>query len=227
MLRLYGFKFSQPTRSVMLLLEKNKIPYSFEVCDVFKGDNRKPAYLKIAPTGLVPAIQEDDGFTLSEVSAIMTYLAESRGLNEWFGKKEDFKARGRVNFWLSWHHFNSRTSTRDILTSALFPKLPTSEGKFKAGQGTMKKAMKFMDNSLSSSSFLASNTSHPSIADLIILPEVDQLLPEAFNLFDYDEFPHVLRWVKDMNSFLGEEVYGNNFNPVKEAAKSRQLKRLA
>ena len=57
---------------------------------------------------------------------------------------------------------------------------------------------------------------HPTIADLLILPELDQLSAEAFNLIDLEPFPHVRKWMSDVASHLPD--YENNFATVKDIA---------
>ena len=44
--------------------------------DIFQGEGRCAEYLRINPTGKVPAIQLADGRTLAESNAILFYLAE-------------------------------------------------------------------------------------------------------------------------------------------------------
>ena len=221
MLKLYGFRMSQPVRSVMLLLESNKIGYTFENVDVFKGENRKPAFLKISPTGLVPAIQDENGFALSEASAVLTYLCESRNLNAWYGN--DIQTRAYVNFWMSWNHHNTRMGTKKILHYKLFPKLANAEEEYKQGQKHFTKSLKFMEGALSQRVFLTGAS--PTIADLLLLTEIDQHMSQGFNLVEYNEFPQVLRWVGDVKASVGESIYDSVYAPVKETAAKLQLKR--
>ena len=55
-LTIYGFRFSQPTRALLMLCEANGIGYDFEVVDALKGDNRKGSFRKAFPSGQVPVI---------------------------------------------------------------------------------------------------------------------------------------------------------------------------
>ncbi len=81
-LTLYGFPLSQPTRSVLLLLQENKIEYDFVLVDALKGETRKQEFLKINPAGLVPCVRHND-FLLAESSAILQYLAEFFSVEKW------------------------------------------------------------------------------------------------------------------------------------------------
>ena len=63
------------TRSTgtLWLLEELGVGYELEIVDIFKG--RSPEYLKINPSGKVPAIRHN-GQTLGELSAISLYLCD-------------------------------------------------------------------------------------------------------------------------------------------------------
>ena len=45
--------------------------------DLRGGENRQPAYLAKNPLGQMPALELDDGFVLTEVTAICEYLDET------------------------------------------------------------------------------------------------------------------------------------------------------
>ena len=114
-LTIYGFPLSQPTRSVLLLCKENSIPYTFKLVDALKGENLKPEFRKIHPAGLVPAIEDGEGFVLGESGAILQYLSEVHGLNSWY--PSDFKQRAKVNFWLHWNHNKTRVRRRSWFPS--------------------------------------------------------------------------------------------------------------
>ncbi len=76
MLTLFDYLPSQNAWKVRLLLNHLGQPYRTVPVSIFEGEGRTEAYLRISPTGTVPAIQLDDGRTLAESNAILTYLAE-------------------------------------------------------------------------------------------------------------------------------------------------------
>lgn len=47
------------------------------------GDHKKDAYLKINPKGKVPAVRFEDGDTLTEAAAILSWLGAEHGGDDW------------------------------------------------------------------------------------------------------------------------------------------------
>lgn len=226
---LYGFPLSQPTRSILFLCDENTIPYNLIYVDARKLETRKPDFLQLFPVGLVPAIN-DDGFRVTEGAAILQYLCEKHQLSSWyplgFDKLEAIQARAKINFWLHWHHSNLRHSTRTILVPYHYPpKGLTKEEAISKGVKDYGRAMKYVENYLKQRHenvdpnkriFLCSDDT-PTIADLLVLPEIDQLKSEAFNLYDYSPYPNVLRWLNACQTSL--KSYEKNFSFVKKESK--------
>jgi len=57
------------------LLEELQIPYTLHAVDLFAGDGNKPAYRKVQPFGLLPAIEVDDHIQY-ESGAICHWLTD-------------------------------------------------------------------------------------------------------------------------------------------------------
>ncbi|WP_130618450.1 glutathione S-transferase N-terminal domain-containing protein [Dyella amyloliquefaciens] len=73
----------------------------YETYRVAREELGSPEYLKINPSGAVPALQEDDGWVLTENAAILNYLADlhpEAGL----GGDGSVRARAEVNRWLAY-----------------------------------------------------------------------------------------------------------------------------
>jgi len=64
---------SPPSRCVHMTLKALGAKYDPKPVDIFKGEHKKPDYLKINPAGKVPAIKIGS-FTMSESRAIATFL---------------------------------------------------------------------------------------------------------------------------------------------------------
>ena len=93
-LQVYGFKLSQPTRSILLLLNSVKIDYDLVEVNALKGENRSNKYLLLNPYGLVPCIQEpNNGMVLAESGACLIHLSETREELTKLWVSEDIKVR--------------------------------------------------------------------------------------------------------------------------------------
>jgi glutathione S-transferase len=159
--------------------------------------------LKINPAGVVPAIQEGD-FILGEGAAILAYIADSRGLADWY--PTDLKARAKVNYWLHWHHGALRRSTTKILVPTIH-KTPVSDAELEA----FRQNLTFLNTHLEHSTFVASD-SHPTIADLFLITEIDQLTEAGFAVFDYAPYPNVVRYLQSVKN--GVSSYDEVFAPL-------------
>jgi glutathione S-transferase len=85
--------------AVHIVLEELGVPYKMELVSVQSGATSGPAYLAINPKGRVPAL-EWNGEILTEVSAILAYLAQSH--QETPLLPSDAWLAGRCHEWLSW-----------------------------------------------------------------------------------------------------------------------------
>jgi len=64
------------------------------------GKNKEPAYLAMNPNGLVPTIEEDDGFLLWESNSIIRYLAAKHKATVL--EPADPKTRALASKWMDW-----------------------------------------------------------------------------------------------------------------------------
>jgi glutathione S-transferase len=192
-LTIYGAKYSQPSRAVILLCEHAKIPYTLVEVDPMKGEARTPEYRKINPAGLVPAIKVEREnnvvFTLAEAPAILQYLCNVHQLENYYPSK-DLRHRAQVDYWLSWHHLNTRVCTTQVLLPLLFRKMCKDEKKLEStvssGLKSMHKALAFLESHLTEVKKKSNMTS--SSASLFITssnyytpPPPSSSLSSAFN----------------------------------------------
>src|SRR5262245_11789208 len=78
---LYGGDHTRSTL-VQWVLEEGRIPYEHRKIDLVKGENRAPEFLAINPSGLLPVLITPEGEALTEVAALMLYLAYRHHLAE-------------------------------------------------------------------------------------------------------------------------------------------------
>ena len=97
-MKLYMHPVSSTTRPVRLLIAENGIPCDEEIVDLMTGAQHQEPYASINPNRLVPML-DDDGFRLTEGSAILKYLADKYDLPSY---PKDLKKRARVNEVMDW-----------------------------------------------------------------------------------------------------------------------------
>lgn len=88
---------------IRIMLEECGLAYRIKPVDINKGDQFKPAFLRISPNNKMPAIVDPDGpdgrpISVFESGAILQYLGRKTGL---FYPAEE-RARVEVDEWLFW-----------------------------------------------------------------------------------------------------------------------------
>ncbi|MBT0588101.1 glutathione S-transferase family protein [Alteromonas oceanisediminis] len=77
MLTIYGYSGTRSIRATWAA-EELGIAYEYQCVDLKRGLHKSPEYLAVAATGKVPSLR-DDGLTITESGAIVTYLADQAG----------------------------------------------------------------------------------------------------------------------------------------------------
>jgi glutathione S-transferase len=101
-MKLHFHPVSTASRPVVLFLAEANVAYDPVIVDLMTGEHMKPPYTDRNPSALVPML-EDDGFFLTESSAILKYVADKVGSPAY---PKDLKARARVNEMMDW--FNTQ-----------------------------------------------------------------------------------------------------------------------
>src|SRR5262245_42162611 len=100
MLKVWGRNTSSNVQKVMWAVGELKLPHErIDIGGPF-GKNREPAYLAMNPNGLVPTLEEDDGFTLWESNSVVRYLARKHGAGTL--EPSDPKSVARASQWMDW-----------------------------------------------------------------------------------------------------------------------------
>lgn len=76
-MKLYGFPKSSASYRVRIACALKGVEPETALVNFRTNDQRSEAYLSVAPSGLVPALTDDDGFTLSQSLAIMLHLDDA------------------------------------------------------------------------------------------------------------------------------------------------------
>src|ERR1700690_2949197 len=101
-MKLHFHPISTTSRPVLLFCEEAKIAYEPVVVDLMTGAHYKEPFSTLNPQNQVPVI-EDDGFVLTESSAILKYLADKHNSPAY---PKDLKKRARINEVMDWFNTN-------------------------------------------------------------------------------------------------------------------------
>jgi len=115
-MKLYYHPISTTSRTIMLFAAESGIPLEMQVVDLFTGEHMQPAYASLNPNRLVHTL-DDDGFVLTENSAILKYLADKIGSPAY---PKDLQQRARVNERMDW------TNTQlciDLVYGLVYPQI--------------------------------------------------------------------------------------------------------
>lgn len=205
-IKLYGVPFSQPVRAVMWLMLFKKTPFELVLTNPgSKGDNgsRNPAFLAMNPAGTIPTMQEPDtGFILGEAHAIMAYLSNKHGWDDVY--PADFRARGKVDWFLHFHHRNVREASVGLVAPKIRKDLNIPEATQQAARATLTSALNGLEHGwLADSKYLTGK--HVTLADFAAYVEIGQLQPGFTNVYDFSPFPKVQQWLQDMQQIDGHD----------------------
>lgn len=133
------------------------------------GGNDKAEYLAKNPNGLVPTLEEDDGFILWESNSIVRYLCEKHGGSTWY--PADARQRARASQWMDW----SLSRLMPAITPVFWGLVRTPEDKrnhdlINARRADCEKLMSVLDEQLDGKAYMVGET--PSMADITIGPRV-------------------------------------------------------
>ncbi|HWM83061.1 MAG TPA: glutathione S-transferase family protein [Pseudolabrys sp.] len=159
------------------------------------GRNRDADYLAKNPNGLVPVLEEDDGFTMWESNAIVRYLADCSDADGILAPR-DPQMRGRAQMWMDWQ----LTVLQPSQLAAFWGLIRTAPDKrdvaaIKTSQEKNTAAMTILDDQLARTRYVAGDSF--SYGDI----------PAALNTYrywtvvpDHPLLPAVRRWYDEVSA---------------------------
>jgi len=199
-MKLYCSPMSTASRPVMQYCIDAGIECEFIPVDLMKGEQRQPAFAALNPNCLVPTL-DDDGFVLTESSAILKYIAEKAGHAAY---PRDLKQRARVNELMDW--FNTgfyREYGYNLIYPQLFPHHKrssdeTHKGVIDWGKGKATASMALLDKHYfpGPGPYLA-GFEEPTIADFFGASLVT--LGECIGI-DLSGYANIMRWLAAMKA---------------------------
>ncbi len=95
---LYVFRAATTSRAVLAFCELARIPLNVKDVDITRGEHHAPAFAALNPSRLVPVL-DDDGFILTQASAILRYLASKTPTPLY---PADLRTRARIDELIAW-----------------------------------------------------------------------------------------------------------------------------
>ncbi len=175
---------------VAIMLEEVGLPYTIHRLNLMKGEQQKPAFLKLNPTGRIPVLVDSDSgsstpFVLTQSIAILQYLAEKTGQL----MPENILDKARVYEWMDFHAVDIGSN----LFSAFYLQqrcTPSQESAAELLRERVLELYRFFDEQLSKQEFIAGASY--SIADITVLPAA---LAQEQQLTDYAS---LTRWLQQL-----------------------------
>jgi glutathione S-transferase len=195
MIKIWGRNTSSNVQKAMWAVGELKLEHErIDIGGKF-GMNREPKYLAMNPNGLVPTLEEEDGFLLWESNSIVRYLA---GKHDKTGALEpkDLKQRALASQWMDWQ----LSVMGPAITPAFWGLIRTPEDKrdmaaIKASQEKSVVSMQMLDGWLGKRQFVAGDSfSYGDIPVGVMCYRYVQLVPAR------PATPNLDRWYAAISS---------------------------
>jgi len=208
-MKLYYHPVSTTCRPIMMFAADHRLPLDYRLVDLFAGEQKQADFAAINPNQAVPVL-DDDGFRLTECSAILKYLADRVGSHAY---PIDPRKRARVNERMDW--FNTSLS-RELCYGFLYPQLlpthkrPNGDAQRQTIEWSRPHALRWL--TVLDEKWLGPDNAYVcgdriTIADYLGIAYLT--LGEAAHV-DYSQWPNIARWIGCMKS-------RPSWNPANEA----------
>jgi len=198
MITLYDYLPSQNAWKVRQLLHHLQQPHERVLVSIFEGGGQSEDFLRINPTGKVPALRLEDGRTLAESNAILCYLADgTRYL------PDDAFGRAKVIQWLSFEQENVESVIGSLRHWSMTGKLVRRSPELvEAKRRGALRTLTLLDRELAKRPFIAGD--NYTIADIAIFAYGSRAEEAGVSLAPY---PNVRSWIERVQAqprFLAE-----------------------
>ena len=199
MITLYDYLPSQNAYKVRLLLSHLQQPYRTKFVSIFEGEGQRAEYLRINPTGAVPAIELEDGRVLAESNAILWFLASGTPY-----LPDDLFAQAKVLQWLSFEGDYVQSTVATLRHWVMTGKVARRPEMLVASkrQGSLK-CLGVLDRHLGESAYLAGDAY--TIADISVFAYVHRADEADLPLADYRNIAGWVDRIRAQPHFLAEQ----------------------
>jgi glutathione S-transferase len=194
MIKIWGRNTSSNVQKVMWAIGEMKLPHQrIDVGGAF-GKNNEAPYLAMNPNGLVPTLEEEDGFTLWESNSIVRYLAAKNADRAL--EPADLKTRARAQKWMDWQLSVMGPAITPVFWGLIrTPPEKRDANAIAAGKAKTVAAAKMLDEQLGKTAYLAGDAfSYGDIPVGIMVYRYVQLIPERPSM------PNLDRWYAAISS---------------------------
>src|SRR5271166_5287110 len=157
MLKIWGRNTSSNVQKAMFAIGELALAYErIDIGGSF-GKNREAAYLAMNPNGLVPTLEEEDGFTLWESNSIVRYLAAKH--KSAVLEPADLRSRALASKWMDWQLSVAAPAIFGVFWGMI--RTPPEKRDHAAIEESKKKttaAMAMMDEQLGKTAYLAGDS---------------------------------------------------------------------
>lgn len=198
MLTLFDYLPSQNAWKVRQLLQHVDRPYRTVPISIFEGEGRSETYLRISPTGTVPAIRLDDGRVLAESNAILAYLADGTAYlpGDPFG-------RAKVQQWLCFEQERVESVIGALRHWTMTGKLARRPAELVAAKRqAATRTLGILDSELATRSFIAGDDY--SIADIALFAYASRAEEAGLSLQAYPNFRAWVARIEAQPGFLAQ-----------------------
>ncbi len=197
MLKIWGRNTSSNVQKVMWAIGEMKLPVErLDIGGPF-GKNKEPAYLAMNPNGLVPTLEEEDGFTLWESNSVLRYLAAKHQSSL---EPADLRVRANAQKWMDWQLSVAQSAILPVFMGLV--RTPPEKRDMKVIEDNNAKlieVMKILDAQLAKTEFVAGDFSYGDIPIGIVGHRFMSLVVER------PKMPGIERWyaaLKQRPSFV-------------------------
>jgi glutathione S-transferase len=188
MLKIWGRNTSSNVQKVMWAIGELGLPHQrIDIGGSF-GKNKDTPYLAMNPNGLVPTLEDDDGFLLWESNSIVRYLAAKHSATVL--EPADLKNRGRASQWMDWQLSVYEPAIKPVFWGLVrTPPEKRDLAAIEAGKVKTAAAAKILDSQLGQTKFAAGDAfSYGDIPIGIMTYRYVNLVPERPKLANLERW---------------------------------------
>jgi glutathione S-transferase len=187
-IKIWGRNTSSNVQKVMWAVGELGLPHErIDIGGPF-GKNREPAYLAMNPNGLVPTLEEEDGFLLWESNAIVRYLAAKHRAGAL--EPADLRTRAHAGKWMDWQLAVAAPAIFGCFWGLIrTPPEKRNHAEIEESKKKTTAAMTMMDEQLAKTAYLAGDAfSYGDIPVGIMAYRFRQLVPERPPLKNFERW---------------------------------------